>query len=118
MEQGAALPGNRGQLRDGLHGADLVVGVHDRHKGGVVGHRRPQGVRRHDAGLVDGQEGRLPPPPGQGFEGVEDCLVLDCAGDEVLSAGRIERLRNAADGEIVALSPPAREDHVARIRAN
>jgi hypothetical protein len=46
------------------------------------------------------------------------CFVLDCAGDEVLSAGRIERLRNAADGEIVTLSPPAREDHVARIRAN
>jgi hypothetical protein len=28
MEHRAALSGNRGQLGDGLHGPDLVVGVH------------------------------------------------------------------------------------------
>ena len=41
-----------------------------------------------DAALVDRQQRRLPAAPGQRLQRVEDGLVLDGAGDQVLPAGR------------------------------
>ena len=59
-----------------------------------------------------------PAAPGQRLERVEHRLVLDGAGDQVLPAGRLERLGHAADGEVVALGAAAGEDDLGRIGAD
>ena len=63
-----------------------------------------------------GSERDAPAAPGQRLQGVEHGFVLDGAGDQVLAAGRLERLGGAADGEVVALGAAGGEDDLRRRR--
>ena len=118
MDHGAALTGDLRQLGNRLHGADLVVRVHDGHERGVVPEGRPQGIRRDDALVTHGQEGGLGASLGQCLEGVEDGFVLDCARNEVPTGRPLERLPGTPDRQVVAFSAPARENNLGRIGPN
>ena len=84
VEERTAFPGERGQLRHRLNGADLVVGVHDRHEGGVVGQIAARSASGSTTpGLIDRQERDPPAAPGERLQGVQHRLVLDGAGNQV-----------------------------------
>ena len=83
VEQHAVPLRHRRQLRDGLDGADLVVGVHDGHQHGVRADSRLQLLRRHQAVAVHGQVGDLEALLLQLLAGVQDGVVLKVGGDDV-----------------------------------
>ena len=76
--------------------------MHDRDDRRVVGDRVAQRVGPDDAALVDGQERHPPAAASQRLERIEHGFVLDGGGDQMLAAGRLERLGGAANGEVVA----------------
>ena len=102
-------------LGDRLDRADLVVGVHDRDEGRVVGEQLPDAIGRDDARLIDRDERRPPAAPGERLQRVQHGLVLDRAREQMTTAGRLERLGGAADGEVVRLGAAAREHDFGRI---
>src|SRR5262245_59734911 len=110
MKDGAARLGRTRQLCDRLDCPDLVVGVHDGDKCGLVGQRRFQGVRRHDATLIDGEKRRLPVTTGEGPQRIEDGLVLDRRRYQMLASRDFKRLGYPTNSEVVALGAAARED--------
>ena len=118
MEERSTGVGERRDLGDWLNRAYLVIGVHDRYKGSAVGEGVGDTVRGHHAGLVDRHQGGLPPPAGQGLQGVQNGLVLDGAGHQVLSAGRLEDLGGPSKGQVVGLRAAAREDDLGRVSAD
>ena len=118
VKQRPVSMGDGGELGDRLDRADLVVGVHHRHEGRVVGHGLAQPVGRHDPARVERQEGRFPSALRQRLEGVEHGLVLDARRDEVPAAGNFERFGGAANGEIVGFGAAAGEDDFRRFGAN
>ena len=103
------------ELGDRLDRADLVVRVHDRDEGGVVGDELAQPIGRHDAGLIDREERRAPAAARQRLQRVQHGLVFDRARDEMTAAGRLERVGGAADREVVRLGAAAREHDLRRI---
>ncbi len=115
MKQRAALVRHRGELGDWLHGADLVVGVHDRHERRVVGDRFAQAIHRHDAADIHRQQRDLPAALGHRPHGVQHRLVLDSARNQVLSSRRLHGLGRAADGDVVGLGAAGGKDDFRRI---
>ena len=122
VERHPVLVGDGGELRDRLHGADLVVGPHDAGQGDVVGVLRQalaQVVDREVAapvGLEPGHPGAL---LREELDRVEDRVVLDAAHDEP-GACRVRgepRGIRALDGQVVGLGAPGREDDLGRSRA-
>ena len=113
VEQGAVPVRDVGQLRDRLHRADLVVGVHHGDERRVAGDGRLQSRRLDDAGRPGRQQRRRPAPPGQRLQRVENRFVLDRGGDEVTASVRRRRLGDAADRQVVGFRSAAREDDVA-----
>ena len=73
---------------------------------------------RDDAGRVDRQQRGRPAAAGQRLERVQHRFVLDGAGNQVASPGRLERLGGAADREVVGLGAAAREDDFRRLGAD
>ncbi len=118
VEQRAPASGQRGQRRDRLHGADLVVGVHHRHDRRAIGEGRGEGVRLDDAALTDRQQRDLPAAPGQRLDRLQHRFVLDARGDHVVPAARLERLGGAADGGVVAFRAAGREHHFGGLGAD
>ena len=118
MEDRSALVCEPRQFGDRLDRADLVVGVHHADDRGVVCERLPQCIGGDNARLVDLEERRAGPALAQGFDRVEDRLVLDVTGHEVMTSAAPERLGDAADGEIVTLGPAAGEDDFGRVGAD
>ena len=86
VEQHPRLPADCADLRDGLDGADLVVGVHDAYQAGVGPDGRPDLLRRHQAVFVDVQQGDGKAFALQPFQGVEHRVVLEGGGDDVALA--------------------------------
>ena len=68
---------------DGLHRANLVVGVHDGHQTGLRGHGLLHLLGGHHAVFVDVQEGDGKALLLQGLQGVEHGVVLKGGGDDV-----------------------------------
>ena len=93
VHQRATFVGDRRDIGDRLNGSDFVIGVHHRDERGVVGDAPRDAVGRDDAGLVDGNERRPPAAFRQGLQRIQHRLVFDRAGDQVTTAGRLERLR-------------------------
>ena len=101
-----------GHLGDRLDGADLVVGEHHAHEHGVVGDGVQELIGVHHAVGVDGQVGDLEAGVLQVAERVEDGVVFDGRGDDVLAAAHLCK-GGALDGGIVGLAAAAGEDHLA-----
>ena len=97
------------EFGDRLNGSDLVVRVHDRYDGGIVGDRRVERLRFDDAGFVDREQRDLPAAAGERLQGDQDGLVLDRRRDQMPSAGRLDGLGGAANCKIVSLGAAARE---------
>ncbi len=118
VQRDAELVGDLGQLRDRLHGADLVVGPHHADQRGRVrvGASASYSRRGLDpAGAVDRQPDELGALlGGQPLRGVEHRVVLDPADQQPAPAriGRALSPEHALDGEVVALGAAAGEDHL------
>jgi hypothetical protein len=80
--------------------------VHYRNDGRFLRDGISDALRRHDARLIDRQQGGFPATTREGFQRVQHGLVLDGAGDQMTSAGGLERLGGAADREVVGFGPP------------
>jgi hypothetical protein len=118
VEHRAPSLDERGDLADGLHGAYLVVGVHDRDEGRVVRERRPYGLQAHDAALVDRHDRDPPRLLAEGLDGVQHGLVLDGRRDEMAAASDAERLGDAPNGQVVTFGAAAREDDLRWVGAD
>ena len=87
MEEDAVVVAEGADLADGVKGTDLVIGGHDRDEESLIGEGLCHLVGADGAVLVDGEDGEFDRAvAGQGFEGVEDGLVLGGGGDDVISA--------------------------------
>ena len=104
VEQNAGLLADLAYLRDGLDGADLVVGKHDAHQAGI----RPDGglhcLRRHDTVRRDIQQSDGKSFLLQGLQGVQDGVVLKLGGDDVLLSLPGAQSRSAAQRLVVRLA--------------
>jgi hypothetical protein len=98
-----------------LNRPDLVVRVHHRDDRRRVRHQLAQPQRRHDAGLIHRQQRRLPAATRERLEGIQHRFVFDRARDQLPPAARLERVRCAADREVVGLRAAAREHDFRRI---
>ncbi len=101
VEQGPMRMRDVGQSRDGLHRANLVVGVHDGHDRDVVSHDELQRLRRDDAVCLDRQDRARVAAPGQVTARVEHGLVLDGARHNAPPLSAFLRFGRASQGEIV-----------------
>ena len=103
---------NLSHVANGIEIANLVVGQHHRHEHGVVAQAGSKGVQIMSAPTVDVDAGHLEAMQGlQAVGGVEDCLVLDGAGYDVLSLVPKSE-GDAEEGRVVGLGAPAREEQV------
>ena len=95
---------HRADLWDRLDGADLVVGEHHRHQAGV----RPQSCLHllccHDAVRGNVQQGDFIALLLQRLEGVEDGVVLELGGDDVLLSLPGTQESGGAEGLVVGLA--------------
>ena len=96
-------------LRDGLDGANLVVGVHDGHQACLLGDGLLQLLGPDDAVLVDVQVGDGKALLLQGLAGVEHRVVLKGGGDDVVLALALHGAGSALNGPVVAFGAAAGE---------
>ena len=105
--------GEAGDLAYGLDCAGLVVGEHDGDEFGVRLEGGFEGCGVDEAVGGGSEVGDFEAAALEGFGGVEDGVVLDLGGDEV---GRLfgvqERLQDAGEGQVVALSASGGEDQL------
>ena len=104
VEGDALLPAESADLFDGLNGADLVVGKHDGHKGGVLADSGRHILQTDHAVLVHIQQRDLIALFFQLFQGVQHRVVLKFGGDQVLFALACPRLGGGDDGLVVGLA--------------
>ena len=105
MEERAVAVRDFGEPGDRLQRADLVVRVHDRDEGCLVGDDGLEIGRLDAAAGSDRQQRGGPPVPGQRLQRVEDRFVLDRGRNEMASAAGQRCLRHAADGDVVSSVP-------------
>ena len=105
VEIDVGFGGDLADLFDGLDRAGLVVGHHDADELGIRPERAAHVGRIDDAFAAYGQKGHLDAALCQALGGVEDGVVFDGRGDEVVAG-----LDESEDGEIVALGASAGED--------
>ena len=108
VEEHAVLLADRGQLGDGLDGADLVVGGHDGHQRGVRADGCVQLLGGHKAVLVHRQVGHLEALLLQLRAGVQDGVVLDGGCDDVAALLQV-LIGRAAHRPVVGLGAAAGE---------
>ena len=113
VEQRAVVAHDLADLRDRLQRADLVVRGHDAHQRRPLRERGGNRARVNAPGSVDRQDGDLEPVPLQDSCRVEDRLVLDRGGDDVLAA-TAGGPRDALEGKVVRLGAAGGEHHLAR----
>ena len=106
------LPDGGRDFRDGIDGADLVVGVHHRYHGGAVGDGVVHPVRLDHTVVIDREIGDLPATVFELLAGVEDGMVLGGGGDDVPTRF-FQGICRAANGRVVGLGPAAGENHLA-----
>ena len=109
MEENALLLADGADLRDRLHGPDLVVREHDRDQDRLLGDRVPNLLRGDAAVLIDVEVRDAEALSLQPLAGVEHRLVLGARGDDVVALLPVE-LGHALDGEVVRLGRAGGED--------
>jgi len=83
MEEDSVLPRNPADVRNGLYGPDLVVGVHHGNQDRVRRDRAPHIIGVDAAERIDRHIGDLRPEPFQKSAWADDGRVLDLGGDDV-----------------------------------
>jgi hypothetical protein len=106
VEESSSGVGDSGEGVNGLYYSGLVVGVHDADETGVGLDSGEERGGLDEALRRDGKEGNFDSARSKGFGGVEDRVVLDCGGDEVVAWGE-----DAEDGKVVALGAAGGEDN-------
>ena len=111
VKQRAAAVGDARQLGHRLDRAELVVGVHHRHEGGVVGERLFQrlAARRFPVGPT-GSSVVFQPRRASAFRVTSTASCSMARRDEVFAAGRLEGLGRSTQRKIVGLGSAAGED--------
>jgi len=114
VEQDALRTKQLANGSDVVDGADFVVHMHHRHQNGVFAQCRFD-HRRSDQAVF----GRLEVGDFETFtlqlaHGVEDSLVLDLAGDQVLAFGSVEMCRTL-DSQVVGLGSARGPDDFTRV---
>ena len=104
--------GDGRELLDGLDGADLVVGEHDRRHDGVRADGCLEGRGIDQAVLVDVEVGDLEALLLEELGGVQDGVVLDLGGDEVLALLVLVGVHDALEGPVVCLGAAGGEEHL------
>ena len=117
VEQHPFLAGDFADLLQRVDGPDLVVGRHQGHQDGLVGDGVGQLIEVNRAVLVHRQEGHLEPPLLQHVAGVQNRLVLDLAGDDVVALF-LEEFRHAGQGQVVRFGRAAGQDDLLFGRAD
>ena len=110
VEEHTSLPGDGGDLGDGLDGADLVIGGHDGDEDGVGADGRLYRLRVHTAQGIHRQVGdRKALGLFQVLQGVQDGVMLNGGGDDVPALAAPE-LGHGLEGPVVALRPAGGEE--------
>ena len=103
VEGDLLLPAEGADLRDGLDGADLVVGEHDGHQGGILPDGGFQVRKPHHPVLVHVQQRHLEALFFQLRQGVQHGVVFKLGGDQVPLALPGAQAGGGDDGLIVGL---------------
>ena len=112
VEGHARLAACRGDLGDGLHGADLVVGPHDGAQGDVIAEACPHHVGIDATEGVDGQPVNVTALLPEPCHGIEHGVVLDGRAEDAWAI----RMRpgESLHREIIRLRAAGREDDLTR----
>ena len=116
VEGDAPLPAERADLPHGLERADFVVGQHHGHEAAVLPQRVPDGLRAQDPVGRDVQQRHLKALLFQSLEGVQNCVVLEFGGDQVLFSLPRPQTRAGDQSLVVALAAAGGEDDLPRLR--
>ena len=103
--------GEGGESGERLDGSGFVVGEHDGDEAGFGAEGAGEGFGLDDAVRVAGEEGDFDALFAEGLCGMEDGVVLDGGGDEVLA-----RLDSAEEGEVVGFCASGGEDDLLGLR--
>ena len=117
MEQHAARASQLTNGSDVVDGADFVVHVHDRNQNGVITHGRFNHGRRHQTVGTWLDIRHFKAFALQLTHGVEDGLVFNLVGDQVLAFGGIE-MRSTLDRQVVGLGRAGGPDNFTRVGVN
>ena len=86
-----------------LNGAYLIVGKHNCNHGGLVGNKRAKLIEINHTVLVNTAIANLKALFCKCLAGMKNCVMLDLAGDDVISALRLHSHSRAADSPVVRL---------------
>ena len=109
-----------GQFADGsdvVDGADLVVHMHDRNQDGVVTQGCFDHGRSDEAVFARLDVGHFEAFTLELAHGVQDSLVLDLRGDQVLALGVVE-MRDTLDCQVVGFGSTGSPDDFTRVGVN
>ena len=115
MEPNAMLFADFTNLRDGLDGADLVIGIHDGDKAGLIGDGGLELFRDDDAVFMDVEVRDLKALFFERCAGVQHRVVLKLACDDVVLALFQHLVRCALNGPVVAFAAAACEVDLIRL---
>ena len=115
VEPRAVGMGNGGKLRNGLHGADLVIRQHDGNKGGILTDRLFQLGRLHQSLRRDRQIGDLEALLLQRLGAVQNGVMLKRRGDQVLFALCRPAVHAALQRPVIRLGAAGGEVNLTRL---
>ena len=117
VEDNALFPAHRANFGNGKNGADLVVGVHDGHQGGVRPDGRSHLLRGNGAGGAHRQQLHLKALFFQLLQGVQHGVMLKGGGEDVLLALQGAKPGGGDNGLVVGLAAAGGEDDLLGVAA-
>ena len=112
-----SFSGDPSYLGDRLDGPHFVIRVHDAYEDGFIRQCFPDVFRIHNAVPVNREIGYADAVSFEILTGLEDGVVLDCGGDDMIAA-IFAGAGDTLDGEIVCLCPAARKHDLRGIGAD
>ncbi|MPN49149.1 hypothetical protein SDC9_196763 [bioreactor metagenome] len=113
MEGNLLFPAEGADFRDGLNGADFVVGCHDRNQNGIVADGFANLRSRDKAFFVHRQVRHFKTLLFQPLAGMQNGMMLDGGGDDMVALLPILE-RDALYGKVVRFGSAPREIHFIR----